>query len=354
MEECRDLIKFINENVCDISAVVQEDSTAIKQSLATLECLIVSLDNNNLDYVICALEKRRTTPQILRIVQGDLELRIGVSSGYAMVDVANEYRSGRQSLEEVYARIAEATCRIQRAAVNGGEDLVFESNPHIFYEQSVTIPFAFVELVLDEYRSFSGVVVCITLRTDSRFFIVNTSQEFFVHVEFPVFHCWKCLVNFRGTYSVESAALFCEGIHSIVPCTHSSAYESGTEGAFCEVKGSVVNIRAGVARRTFGLRPFESRLILLDIPNPPHGQQELLDLRHFVARSNNRSLDYVMTDQQLFKAMEKQCLEGRLSPLVRAYIGDFLRIFSQTRNCEENLNEPTVCRTMRSDVDTPD
>lgn len=354
MEECKDLIKLINESVSDISAIVREDPVAIKQSLSTLERLIASLDNNNLDYVICALEKRRTSPQKLQIVQGDLELRIGVSSGYAMEDVTNEYRSGRQSLEDVCARIAEATGRIQRAAVSEGEDVVLEANPRIFHEQSVTVPFAFVELVLDEYRSFAGVVVCITLRTSTQFFIVNASQEFFVHVESPVFHCWKCLVNFRGTYSAENAVLFYEGTHSIVPCTHSSAYEAGIDGSFCEVEGSVVNIRAGASRRTFGLQPFEFRRVLLDVPAPPLGQRELLDLRHFVARSNDRSLDYVMTDKQLVKASENRCLKGRLSPLVRAYIGDFLRIFPRSRSDEDDLNESGGYRRMRLDVNAPD
>lgn len=354
MEECRDLIKFINERVCDISAVAREDPAAVKQLIVTLECLIASLDNNNLDYILCALEKQRTSPKKLRIVQGGLELWVGMSSGYAMKDVANEYRSGRQSLVDVCTQVAEATRGIKSAAVSGGEDVVLEANPCIFYEQSVTVPFAFVELVLDEYRSFAGVVVCITLRTNSQLFIVNASQEFFVHVESPVFHCWKCLANFRGTYSTDNAVLFCEGTHSIVPCTHSSAYEPGANGPFCYVEGSVVNIRSGAARKTFSLRPFESRLVLLDIPAPPHGQEELLGLRHFVARSNDRSLDYVMTDRQLSRATERRCLEGRLSPLVRAYVGDFLRILSRTRSGENDTNESAAYGTMRLDVDAPD
>lgn len=323
MDECKALVKLINRNLPAIEAALREDPALLDKPLSQIDRLLSALGSSRLDYVLCAWTRQRRKDSTATLVQGELRIEVGVSRGYGMKNITNEYRSGMCTLDEVVQKIDLGRVR------NGAFDvsceapgaIVLSAEPRMVFSQSVSLEKAFVELVLDEYRSFCGVVVAVTFRDAQDFYVVDASLPFSIKVKAPVFHCWKCLVNFQGEYA--EAALY-SGTHSAIPAVHGSV---STQCSTARTLRTPISIDLRMERRAFELGPLS---LSLSVPEP-RGPRKLLELRHFVARTDNSSLDYVMSDAQLVEMGRNGCLGRRASPLVRAHFGDFHRLFGQIR-----------------------
>lgn len=329
MDECVELLKIINAGIAELESVQKSDPQRFLRVVGKIDALVAELQTSNIDYVLCALTKQKTTTQSFFVAQDALRLRVGALPGYEMTNVTNEHRSMLCSDADAKAKIA-AVATADAVAV-AGDEVVFDAVATVSFDQHVSLAQAFVELVFDEFRSFNGTVVCATLRSGASIVIVDASAEFSLTLGVAIFHCWKCRANFKGRF--ERAALS-NGTHHAVPNTHSSV-------SSLSVSANGVNIAYdAMPRIAFALRPFNFEPAL----SPVAGSKALLELRYFIAKNDNESLDYVMTDAQLREMEERKCLGTRASPLARMYFGDFYRLMhpSNQKSWENVLVQKAV------------
>lgn len=298
MEEIKKIIKHINSEKID-----KEDYYTLKESLNSLELKYLS---NNLYSIFNHLEKK-DDDEIKVIQENKVILSIKHSDINKINIKENEFRSNLITEDEF---INEIKSKIQ----------------HKINEENIQINEEISFCRFNDINSFLGDVIEINYHTN-------------------VIHCLYCYLHFNecGNLKNNENMVILNGVHTLLGKVIINLDQLNLDDL---LQNFIQQNKFLYLKENFNKFLYsEENLTKLN---------EILELRYFLAKENNCSLDLVMTDLQILHLLEKKDILSldRLSSVVRGNFADFSFLF-KNENKEKDveiLDEPTIINNFSKKV----